>query len=73
VIQSQHLQDRYRVRHYIGQLYFLGYNVHRWTDHSFFQDHDFNGIEDISTGEAIFIDPSVSDYLGIHRVKKTGF
>ncbi len=57
-----------RARHLIGRLYFLGVDVHQFFSSPFFRDHDFVEIEDTATGEKIFVDPVVSDYLGIDRV-----
>jgi hypothetical protein len=57
-----------RARHLIGRLYFLGVDVHQFFSSPFFRDHDFVEIEDTSTGEKIFVDPVVHDYLGIDRV-----
>lgn len=57
-----------RARHLIGRLYFLGLDMHQFFSSPFFKDHDFVEIEDVSTGEKIFVDPVVSDYLGIDCV-----
>lgn len=52
----------------IGQLYFLGVNVHAYFDSPFFKDHDFVTIENKTTGEIWAVDPSVDDYLKINFV-----
>ncbi len=52
----------------IGQLYFLGVNVHAYFDTPFFKDHDFVTIENKTTGEIWAVDPSVNDYLKINFV-----
>ncbi|MBL7799061.1 MAG: hypothetical protein JNJ90_21355 [Saprospiraceae bacterium] len=59
-----------RARHLIGRLYFLGVDMHQFFSSPFFRDHDFVEIEDVTTGEKIFVDPVVSDYLGIDRVTR---
>ena len=61
-------KHRFRSRHLVGKLYFLGMDVHQFFSSPFFRDHDFVEIEDVTTGEKIFVDPVVSDYLGIDRV-----
>jgi hypothetical protein len=52
----------------IGQLYFLGINIHRFFNSSFFKDHDFVTIENKVTGEIFAIDPTVTDYLYIDLI-----
>ncbi len=54
--------------HKIGQLDFLGIDLHQFFESSFFKDHDFNQIRNLGTGEVILVDPSISDYLWINRV-----
>jgi len=49
----------------IGQLYFLGYNIHKLFNSPFLKDHDFVIIENKSTGEIYAVDPTVNDYLAI--------
>ena len=71
LIQKSKLEDRFKAAHRIGQLSFLGINVHQFFDNRFFKDHDFNEIIDKETGKIISIDPSVSDYFKIKRVSKT--
>jgi len=68
VIKKYKLQDKIKAKHKIGQLEFLGLDLHSIFKSPFFKDHDYNVIEDLNTGEIIVIDPSVSDFLGIHRV-----
>lgn len=51
-----------------GQLYFLGTNIHKYFNSSFFKDHDFVSIENKTTGEIYAVDPTVNDYLHIDFV-----
>jgi len=66
--REQHSGQSFHVRHLVGRLYFLGVDVHQFFSSPFFKDHDFVEIENVTTGEKIFVDPVVSDYLGIERV-----
>jgi len=68
LFHEQHSGHSFRVRHLVGHLSFLGVDVHQFFSSPFFRDHDFVEIENITTGEKIFVDPVVSDYLGIDRV-----
>jgi len=68
IITKQKLGGYYRSRHLVGKIHVLGINIHKYIDHPFFKDHDFNMIENIRTGEKIYADPSISDYLGIDRI-----
>jgi len=49
----------------VEQLYFLGTNIHKYFNSSFFKDHDFVTIENKTTGEIFAVDPTVNDYLRI--------
>ena len=62
------LSSEWKAEIHVGQLYFFGINIHRYIDSPFFKDHDFVIISNKNTGEAFYIDPSVSDYIGIDKV-----
>lgn len=68
LIKRYGLQDRFEVDHLVGHLRFLGINLHKFINNPFFRDHDFNSIKDLRTGEAIYIDPSIYDFLRIKKV-----
>ncbi|MFT6336982.1 MAG: hypothetical protein ACI86M_003118 [Saprospiraceae bacterium] len=68
LIRKSNMQNVIESKHKIGQLYFLGINIHQFFEISFYMDHDFNVVENKITGEIIIIDPSVSDYLWVKRV-----
>lgn len=68
LIKRYGLQDRYEVDHLVGHLRFLGINLHNFINNPFFRDHDFNSIKDLRTGEAIYVDPSIYDFLRIKKV-----
>lgn len=55
-------------KHLIGQLDFMGMDLHQFFDSPFFRDHDFVEIDFLDDKRNIYIDPSVSDYLWIDRV-----
>jgi hypothetical protein len=52
----------------IGQLYFLGINVHKYFSSSFLKDHDFVLIENRTTGQIFAVDPTVNDYLYVDLI-----
>ena len=70
LIRKYKLQNEIKSEHKIGQLELFGINLHQFFESPFFRDHDFNEITNKISGEKIFIDPSVSDYLRIKRVAK---
>lgn len=63
--------DNWIVKQQIGQLYFLGINIHNYFNSSFFKDHDFVTIENKTTGEIYAVDPTVNDYLCIDFITYT--
>lgn len=70
LIRKNKLEYKIEAKHKIGQLDFLGVNLHQFFDNSFFKDHDFNEITNKETGKVISLDPSVSDYLNIKSVNR---
>ncbi len=54
----------------IGELYFLGINIHDYVKSPFFKDHDFVIIKNVKTGQKFCVDPTVSDYLNIDTVSE---
>ncbi|MCG8330209.1 MAG: hypothetical protein MI974_21095 [Chitinophagales bacterium] len=62
------LTESYEVRHLYGQLYFMGFDLHRLFKSPFFKDHDYVEIIHKSTGEKRYVDPSLSDYLWIQHI-----
>lgn len=52
----------------VGQLFFLGCNIHKYFNSPFFKDHDFVTIENKSSGVIYAVDPTVNDYLLITYV-----
>ena len=65
---KHNLADSWRAQPQVGQLYFLGTNIHKYTNTPFFKDHDFVIIENQKTGQVYAVDPTVSDYLHIEFV-----
>lgn len=65
LLKEYNLSDRWSAKPQVGQLYFLGTNIHTYFDSSFFKDHDFVTVENKETGEIFAVDPTVNDYLGI--------
>ncbi len=68
IIKQYKLENRLKAEHKIGQLDFLGINLHQFFDNPFFKDHDFNTIKNLETMKEVSIDPSLSDYLGIDYI-----
>lgn len=68
LIAKQGLSGSVEARHLIGKLDVFGINLHQFFADPFYKDHDFNQVINIKTGVSVWIDPSVSDYLGIDRV-----
>lgn len=70
LIKKNELEHTIVTEHKIGQLSFMGINLHQFFNNSFLKDHDFNELKNMKTGKVIFIDPTVSDYLWISSVSK---
>lgn len=69
LIEQAGIEKRYRVQHLRANITFLGFDLHQLTDSPFFKDHDYNMLEDLKTGERIFVDASTKDVLGIGIVE----
>ena len=63
LLKKYSLSDTWIAKPQIGQLYFLGTNIHKYFKSSLFKDHDFVTIENKTTGEIFAVDPTVNDYL----------
>ena len=68
LFDKHHLAGTWTAKPRIGQLYFLGTNVHKFFKTPFFKDHDFVTIENKATGQVFAVDPTVSDYLWVDFV-----
>jgi hypothetical protein len=71
LVEKHNLSDQWTIKPHIGQLYFLGENIHKYFSSPFFKDHDFVTIENKKTGEVIAVDPTVDDYLYIDLINYT--
>lgn len=67
-LKTYHLESEWKAKPIIGKLYLLNYNVHSLFKNSHLKDHDYVLIENIKTGEKIFVDPTLHDYFGIVEV-----
>ena len=65
LLKKYHLDKDWTATPQIGQLYFLGTNIHNYLNNSFLKDHDFVLIENKTTGEKFAVDPTINDYLSI--------
>lgn len=68
VVKKKGLSNRYELTHHVGTLNVFGFDVHSVFNNPFFKDHDFNEIRDKVSGEVLYVDPSMSDYLWIDSV-----
>ncbi|MBK8850507.1 MAG: hypothetical protein IPN73_10155 [Saprospiraceae bacterium] len=71
LLAKNNLSNQWTAKPRIGQLYFLGTNVHPYFHSSFFKNHDFVTIENNKTGEIFAVDPTVKDYLSIDFISLT--
>jgi hypothetical protein len=62
------LADTWAAKPHVGQLSFLGIDIHQYFDTPFFRHHDFVTIENKVTGQVLAVDPTVHDYLLIDFV-----
>ena len=67
-LHKYNLADTWSAKTQIGQLYFLGTNIHHYFNTPFFKDHDFVTIENKATGQLFAVDPTVNDYFFINFV-----
>ncbi len=70
LLEKYNLSDTWTAKPQVGQLNFLGKNIHIYftkffIDTNFIKDHDFVTIENKKTGEILAVDPTVNDYLCI--------
>jgi hypothetical protein len=65
LLQKNKLSNSWTAKPHLGQIYFLGINVHHFFQSPFFKDHDFVIIENKKTGDIYAVDPTISDYLSI--------
>ncbi len=68
LLDKHKLSDTWTAKPQVGQLYFLGTNIHQYFNANFFKDHDFATIENKNTGQIFAVDPTTSDYLLIDFV-----
>ena len=68
LLDKHNLTDTWIAKPQIGQLYFLGTNIHKYIKSSFFKDHDFVIIENKKTGKVFAVDPTINDYFCIDYV-----
>jgi hypothetical protein len=71
LFKKYNLSDNWTAKPQIGQLYFLGTNIHKYFKSSFFKDHDFVTIENKTTGKIYAVDPTLNDYLFIDFISYT--
>lgn len=67
LVKKHRLSD-WKASPHVGQLFFLGHNVHKYFSDPFFYDHDFVVLENEYSGDVLAVDPSMSDCLLIDYV-----
>lgn len=67
--QLDDLNGEWIAKHKVGEIYFLGYNIHSLLNSKFFANHDFVVIENKKTNEIIAVDPTLYDYFRIEKIK----
>lgn len=65
LIAETNLEKELTAKHLVGEMDFLGVDLHQFFTATFYKDHDYNTIENKLTGKTIIIDPSINDYLRI--------
>ena len=68
MLEKNNLSNEWVATPQIGQLYFMGKNIHPYFKSAFFKDHDFVIIKNLKTGEEIGVDPTLHDYTGIEYI-----
>jgi hypothetical protein len=68
LIRQQGLEGKVRSRHLVGRLRLLGIDLHQFFDSPFYQDHDYNELTNLLTGERLCFDAVVADYFGVRGV-----
>ncbi len=68
-LKSANLNSEWKVKHQMGEIYFLNVNINQHLKSNFFKDHDFVTIENSKTKEIIAVDPSLFDYFRINNIK----
>lgn len=63
LITKHDLSDQIEVKHMVGKMDFLGLDLHQFFTSSFYKNHDYNIIENKTTGTIFLIDSSLNDYL----------
>ena len=71
LLDKYKLSDTWIAKPQVGELFFLGTNIHKYFNSTFFKDHDFVTIENKTTGEIVAVDPTVNDYLDIDFITNT--
>jgi len=69
IIQEEQISNQFEVKHLVGEIYFLGWDIHQLFNSAFFKDHDYVAIYDKLKNKTIYFDPSVSDYFWINSVR----
>lgn len=68
LLEKYKLDNKWSAKSRVGEIYFLGANIHKYFSNPFFKDHDFVTIENKITGETFAVDPTITDYLHIDFV-----
>lgn len=69
LLQKYQLDSTWKAKHWVGKIKFCGKDLHRFLSSPFFKDHDLAAVEDIQTGESLYVDPSLKDYFYINYIR----
>jgi hypothetical protein len=68
LLKKYNFNESWVAKPQIGQLYFMGTNIHKYFNSPFLKDHDFVILENKETKEIIAVDPTIYDYFFINLV-----
>ncbi len=68
LFKKYNLSNEFYAQAQIGNLYLFGINLHKFTNSTFFKDHDFVLITNQHSNETIAVDPTIHDYFGINSI-----
>ena len=68
-LNKHKLDKEWKVKHEVGEIYFLNKNINQYFTSKFFKDHDFVVLENTETKERIAMDASLYDYFRINKIR----
>lgn len=68
LLQKYQLDSTWKAHHRVSKISFCGTDIHHFLSSPFFKDHDIALIENFKTGESLYVDPSLKDYIYINYI-----